>query len=97
MKREVIFKAPNSEDYRIVCRYGYDSMVYYAWWCHIQKKVYYKKWIFWGEKKFKWQEVDRCWWSKDFESINDLEKSALKFFDRVVLLIPRLTKKAMEL
>lgn len=97
MKREVIFEAPDTNEYRIVCRYGYDSTVNYAWWCHIEKKIYYKKWLFFGEKKWKWLEIDRCWWSKEIATMDILKESALKFFDETVLLIPRLAKQAMEL
>lgn len=97
MKREVIFEMPDTSEYRVVCRYGYDSMVNFAWWGHIQKKIYYKKWIFFGERMWKWHEVDRCWWSKEIETMDALKNAATKFYDETILLIPRLTKKAMEL
>ena len=97
MKREVIFQIPDMDEYRIVCRYGYDNVINFAWWGHIQKKAYYKKWIFFGEEKWEWFEIDRCWWSQEIDTMEVLKNSAYKFFDEKVLLFPRLNKKAMEL
>jgi hypothetical protein len=97
MKREVIFEVPNMDEYRIVCRFGYSHTLPYVWWCHIEKKIYYKKWKFFGEKKYKWYEVDRCWWTKDIKSMDCLKKYSLDFFDDRVLLIPRIIKEAMEI
>lgn len=100
MKREIIFEAPETEEYRIVCRFGYDDDIPYAWWTFIQKKVYYKKFIFFGETKWKWGEIHRCWWNKEFKTMDELKKSAYKFYDEKILSyprIPRIIKQAMEL
>lgn len=62
-KREIIFDMPETHGkYRVVCRFGYDSIVYYAWWGHLQKQYRYKLWP-WSKPRFKWFEIDECWWS----------------------------------
>ena len=63
MKREIIVEIPNTTDYRVVCKYGYHYIVNYAWWGHLEKKIFYKKWLLFGEQKYKWVEINRCWWS----------------------------------
>jgi hypothetical protein len=97
MKREIMFEIPDTTEYRVLCRYGYDEIINFAWWGYVQKKYYYKKFIFFGEQKWKWVEIDRCWWSKSFENIEELKDASFKLYDQKVLLIPRLNKKAMEL
>lgn len=97
MKREVIFSMPDSDEYRMVCRFGYSDFVNYLWWGHLQKKIYYKKWIFFGEKKWRWKEIDSCWWDKEIVTMDMLEYESLKFYDKKVLLKSKLIKQAMEL
>lgn len=97
MKREIIFDIPDNPEYRAVCRFGYECFIPFAWFCHIQKKRYYKKWLFFGEIRFKWIEVDRCWWKKQISTMDDLKKSAMSFYEETVLWMPRLVKQAMEL
>jgi len=94
-KKEIFFNVPDTEDYRVVCRFGYDHIVNFAWWGHLQKKVYYKKWIFFGCQKQKWVEIDSCWWSRDIKTRDDLKKAALEFYDESILLFQRLLTKAM--
>jgi hypothetical protein len=97
MKREVIFEIPETNEYRIICRYGYSEFIDFAWWAHIQKKTYYKKFIFFGEMKWFWVEIDRCWWNEEIESMDILKNKSYKFFDEIVFLKQKLDKKAMEL
>ena len=37
-KREIIFDT-NNDNYRVVCRFGYDNNVTCNWYGHIQKKI----------------------------------------------------------
>lgn len=96
MKREEIFIMENP-DYRVVCRFGYDEWIDFAWWGHIQRKVKYKKWLLFGEIKERWTEIHQCWWSKEMTSIEDLKSSAERFYDEKVCLKKRIAKQAMEL
>ena len=97
MKREIVFDMPNTTEYRVVCRFGFNSIINFAWWGHLQKKVYYKKWLFFGEKQWRWYEIDNCWFSKEKNNIEELKKSAIDFYDKKVLLKQRIIKRAMEL
>ena len=93
--REIIFEMPKTYGiYRVVCRFGYDNTIPYAWWGHLQKQIEYR---FLFKKKIKWVEVDRCWWSSEFNSINELKKNAEKFYDEKVELLPRILNKAINL
>jgi hypothetical protein len=97
MKREVIFEMPKTFGvYRMVCRFGYDSFVSYAWWGHLQKQYSYRFWP-WGKKRFKWYEVDSCWWSKEITTMEDLKKRAESFYDKNVELFHRLRQRAIDL
>lgn len=96
-KREIIFEIPNEPEYRVVCRFGYNYLVAYSWWAHIQRKTCYKKWILFGEITYKWTEVDNCWFTRDFDNREDLRKAALDFFDERVKRTERIRKKAMEI
>lgn len=46
--REVIFEIPDTTEYRFVCSFGDNYYIDFAWWCFIEKKIYYKKWLFFG-------------------------------------------------
>lgn len=95
--REIIFEMPKTYGiYRVVCRFGYDYTIPYAWWGHLQKQVEYRFLLF-GKKKLKWIEIDQCWWGKEFESVDSLKKSAEKFYDEKVELLPKVRNKAMNL
>jgi len=96
-KREIIFEMPETYGkYRVVCRYGHDYHVDYAWWGHLQRQVL-KKPLLWGKVKEIWVEVDKCWWSKEFDSMENLKESAAKFYDENIELPIRLREKAMLL
>lgn len=97
MRREVIFDVKNNSEYRVVCRFGYADFIDFAWWGHIQKKYYYKKYLFIGERKFRWIEIDRCWWRKDINTMDELNKAAIDFFDEIVLMPIRIKEKAINL
>lgn len=97
MKREIIIQPKDTDQYRIVCRFGYDYSIDYAWWGHLQKKTKVKKWIFFGEEREKWTEIQRCWWSKEINTTEELEKLALDLYDENILLPKRLVQKAMSL
>lgn len=97
MKREVIFPAPDNDEYRVVCRFGYDSIVTWAWYGHLQRRISFKKWIFFGETKSIWTEVTRCWWNKTIDSMDELEDRALDLYDETIALPIRLKEKAMNL
>lgn len=97
MKREVIFDMPNTYgEYRMVCRYGYSDIVYYAWWGHLQRQIV-KKPLFWGKIKHIWVEVGKCWWASDINTMEQLKEKAAKFYDEHVELPKRLLKTAMTL
>jgi len=97
-KREIVFDMQSTcGTYRVVCRIGYDYTIPYAWWGHIQKQIEYKRFFFFGKTKTTWVEIDQCWWSKEFDSIADLKKSAEKFYDERVEMLPRVKNKALSL
>lgn len=99
MKREIIFEMPKTYgDYRMKCRFGYDYVVYYAWWGHLEKKIYRRKWLgIFGKLKEVWIEVDKCWWSFDIKTIQDLKKAAAKFYDERVEMEKRICQQAINL
>ena len=78
MKREIIFEVQNDDNYRVVCRYGYDNVINFAWYGHLQKKYIVKKYLLFGKKIIKWHEIDRRWWSDEITSIEQLKQKALK-------------------
>lgn len=97
MKREITFDMPSKfGTYRVVCRIGYDSMIPYAWWGYLQKQEMRKPWP-WSKPRLKWFEIDRCWWSSEINSIEDLKKKAEKWYDEIIEMTPRLLKKGIEL
>lgn len=92
-KREIIFDMPEKfGNYRMVCRIGYNYIINYAWWGHLQKQITYKPWP-WSKPKQKWVEIDRCWWSTEVTSIDNLKKKAEDFYDEIVELTHRVFKK----
>jgi hypothetical protein len=96
-KREVIFEMPKTYgEYRMVCRFGFNEVVDYAWWGYLQKLIT-KKPLFWGKPKQVWVEIDRCWWSFDINSMEELKKAATKFYMGNVEAPILLNKKAMNL
>lgn len=97
MKREIIFDMPTTYGiYRVVCRFGYDIHVNYAWWGHLQQQVEYKKWP-WSKPSTKWVEIERCWWSKEISNIATLKLNAEKLYDENVEMLRRITNTAMNL
>lgn len=97
MQREVIFDMPKTHgDYRMVCRFGYDHMINFAWWGHLQKKVV-KKPFFWGKPKEVWKNIDQCWWSGEITSIEQLKHNATKFYDTNVEMPMRIIGRAMSI
>ena len=96
-KREIVIDQTISSEYRIVCRFGYDSFLPLVWWCHIEKKSYYRKYIFFGDKEYTWTQVNKCWWGKEFNSVRELTISALEYFDETVFANERIIKKAINL
>ena len=97
MKREIIFEIPDNENFRIVCRFGYNRFIYFAWFSHLEQKKEIKKYLFFGKKITKWIEVDRCWWSSDIKSIEQLKDKSLEFYDEKIMLPKRLLQEAMDL
>lgn len=97
MKRQIFFEIPDQSEYRILCQFGYHSLIQYSWYCYIQKRFTYKKWIFFGEVKSKWVSVNQCWFSKDMDTLDDLKNAAMNFYDESVLMMPRIAQKAMDL
>lgn len=97
MKREIIFPIEENSDYRVVCQFGHHGWLNCVWWSYVQKKFYYKKYIFFGEKKFRWNEVASCWWNREIENMDELKKAAYKLYDEKVLLPERIVKQAMDL
>lgn len=97
-KREIVFDMPNTYGtYRMVCRIGYDSSIAYAWWGHLEEYVSFKRFLFFGKLVNKWVEVDKCWWSKEIDSVEELKKRATAFYELTIELCPRLIKKAVDL
>ena len=97
MKIEIIFEIPDNENFRMVCQFGYDSIIDFAWYGHLQQKTEVKKYLFFGKKITKWVEIDQCWWSFKIESVEHLKKCALKFYDEKFILLKRLLQEAMDL
>lgn len=96
-KREVIFDMPDTYGrYRVVCQFGFDHYIYYAWWGLLQKEIDWKLWP-WSKSRKKWVEIDRCWWSKEITSLEQLKKNAELFYDENVELYNRITQRAMNL
>ena len=93
IKREIIFPIQGYKEYRVACRIGYSDLIPWAWHAHIEKRVAYKKYFLFGEIKYKWVEIDHCWFSKTIESVEQLKEKALDFYDEKILFIPRLLKK----
>lgn len=94
--REIIFDLLSKYgEYRVVCQFGHHSFVNYAWWGYLQKKHTYK--TFWGKKKERWVELDRCWWSKEITSLEQLEKNANKLYDDFVEAPIRRVERVMAL
>lgn len=98
-RREIIFDMPSykGNDYRVLCRFGYDSFINFAWWGFVQKKVTFKKWGFFGPTIEKWIELDKCWWSKEINNREDLEKISHDFYDETVLRHDRIVERAMSI
>lgn len=95
MKREIIFDMPDTYGkYRMVCRFGYDNLIDYAWWGHLQKRITVR--FLFGKKEI-WHEVNQCWWSFDINSMEELKKAAYNFYDERVELPMRLKEKAMSI
>lgn len=97
MKRELIFEIPNNDNYRVVCRYGYNNFINFAWFGHLQEKYFVKKYLFFGKKITKWHEIDKCWWSSEIESVDKLKEIALKLYEDNVMVRVRLDEEAMNL
>ena len=93
IKREVIFEMPDTSEYSVVCTFGYNSSVNFAQWLHVQKKTYYKKFLFFGDTMWKCYEVNRYWLCKKIETADALKNTAIQFYDETILLTPRLIKK----
>lgn len=96
-KREIIFDMPNTYgEYRVVCRFGYDSLVDYAWWGYVQKKVTFKLWP-WGKGKELWVEIDDRWWDKEIKTLAELKEHAIKLYDENIEAPIRVRQRAMSL
>lgn len=95
-KREIIFETPN-DNYRVVCRFGYDSIIKLNWYAHLQKKYTRKKYFLFGEPITKYTEVDRCWWTNNPESLIELNQKAIKFYDETIELPIYIRNKNLNL
>lgn len=99
MKKEIIFEMPKTYgDYRMKCRFGYDRIIYYAWWGHLEQKIFRRRWLgLFGKKQEVWVEINSCWWSSEIKTTQDLEKAATKFYDENIEVYHRLSQQAMNL
>jgi len=97
-KREIIIEVPNQTygHYRVVCQFGYNNIVNTHWWGYLQIQTLTKRWP-WSKSKLTWEEVDRCWWYKHPEDLDDLKRKAMDFYDENVELEQRIIQKAMSL
>jgi hypothetical protein len=95
-KREIIFDT-NNDNYRVVCRFGYDNNVTCNWYGHIQKKITRKKYFLFGKLITKYIEVDRCWWLNSPESVIELKEKAMTFYDECIELPIRNRNKAINI
>ena len=94
MKLEIIFNLEGTDQYRVVCKYNHDLWLKHVWWGHLQRKITYKRWGFFGKEMEKWVEINSCWWDKSFETREELEQAAFKLYDENVLLYERLMENA---
>lgn len=53
--------------------------------------------VFFGETKYKWVEIDKAWWTREPESIEQLRKWSINFYDGLVLSEKRIIDNAMKL
>ena len=99
MHIEKIFKMKpyKGVDYRVVCTFGDNNHITYAWWGYLQQKVKYKKYLLFGDIKEKWIEINRCWWSTDITNLKELKSKATKLYDENVCLGDRLYQEAINL
>lgn len=97
MTREIIFDIPNQSEYRVVCKFNASQDMRYVWWGYLQRKTPYKKYIWFGEVKYKWVEIKRCWWSTNIDSLDKLKKLALNLFYYEFTIYEELVEKAMNL
>lgn len=97
MKREIIFEMPDTTEYRVVCQYNNYQWVPHVWSAYLQMRVPYKRWLFFGETKWKWSVIGECWFSNAPKTIDELKKSAIKLYDEKVTIFHRLDKQAMDL
>ncbi len=93
-KREVIFQI--CDKYRMVCRFGYSHIVPTAWWGYLQQEITYKPWP-WSIPTKKWCEIDYCWWDRAINSMDELKKCSMDFYDEKVEMPQRIINKAMSL
>ncbi len=97
-KREVIFPVPQKEygNYRVVCQFGYDSMIDTNWWGYLQKEELVKNWP-WSKPKLKWVDVDDWWWAKNKNSMDELKQAAIDQYKDIVECREKIIEKAMSL
>lgn len=98
-KRIIIFDMEpyKGNDYRVVCKFGFHSIINFSWWSHIEKKITVKKYWFFGPKIDKWVEVNRCWYSDEINSIDELKDVSIKFYEESIMYLDKVIEKAMSI
>jgi hypothetical protein len=96
-KREIVITFPEYPQYRVLCRFGFDSFITEHWWGHLQKKVVIKKFLFFGEEITTWKKISQCWWVYHPDSIDSLAYKSFKLLDECILEPKRNLLKAMSI
>ena len=86
-KRCVTIHIPTSNDdlqYRVTCKFGYNSFINNNWWLHLQVGKRSKKYIFFGSMVTRWSEVTRCWMIDDYTTREELSQACIEYYNRMV-------------
>lgn len=97
MKRIIIVDMPNTDKYRVVCKFGYDSYIRTSWVFHLQEKITRKKYIFWGSEIQFWHQVDWGWFDEKFENMEELKYNAILLYKRIIVTKEEKINSAMSL
>jgi len=83
-------------NYRIVCRFGYDSIISIVWWGYLQREDVCKFWP-WSKPKNVWTEIHQGWWDKNFNTMEQLKEAAMKMYKENGELPQQIVEAAMLL